>query len=129
MPKRDCKIVKPNRQAYIQKKDLRTGTYQRQPREEDSYKSRKEKLEITRNKGQYSRAIAMGVPATLTIQEWYLILDRHFGCCHYCGKKADRLHQEHKIPISKGGDEWDLKNLELSCPKCNLEKGAKIIDK
>ena len=44
-----------------------------------------------------------------------------------CGKEVsrDHYHVDHIIPISAGGDEWDLSNLELSCPECNLKKGAK----
>lgn len=60
-----------------------------------------------------------------------VIYERDGGICMKCTKGVpnDDFHVDHIIPISKGGDEWDLKNLELSCPKCNLEKGAKIIDK
>ena len=39
---------------------------------------------------------------------------------------SDDYHIDHIIPISKGGSEWDLDNLELSCPTCNLKKGAKM---
>ncbi|SBV93224.1 hypothetical protein KL86DPRO_10497 [uncultured delta proteobacterium] len=30
------------------------------------------------------------------------------------------------VPLAAGGDEWDLNNLELSCPRCNIIKGAKL---
>jgi 5-methylcytosine-specific restriction endonuclease McrA len=45
-----------------------------------------------------------------------------------CGKRVDRknYHVDHIVPIKAGGDEWDLDNLELSCPECNLKKGAKV---
>jgi hypothetical protein len=45
-----------------------------------------------------------------------------------CGKRVDRndYHVDHIHPVSKGGDEWDLSNLELSCVKCNLSKGARL---
>lgn len=53
---------------------------------------------------------------------------RDGGVCMKCGKKVDKdnFHVDHIIPISAGGDEWDLANLELSCPECNLKKGSKI---
>lgn len=52
---------------------------------------------------------------------------RDGGICMKCGKEVskDEFHVDHIIPISVGGDEWDLSNLELSCPTCNLKKGAK----
>jgi rubredoxin len=28
--------------------------------------------------------------------------------------------------LSAGGDEWELSNLELSCPECNMQKGSKV---
>ena len=58
-----------------------------------------------------------------------VIFARDGGECMKCGKSLRRrgstFHVDHIKPISKGGAEWDLDNLELSCPKCNLEKGAK----
>ncbi len=52
---------------------------------------------------------------------------RDAGICMKCGQVLfpDNFHVDHIVPVSKGGDEWDLSNLELSCPKCNLAKGAK----
>lgn len=48
------------------------------------------------------------------------------GKCYYCqGNLVDLgFHREHKIPLSRGGLHDDS-NLVLSCPSCNLEKGAK----
>ena len=44
-----------------------------------------------------------------------------------CGIRVrkDDYHVDHIVPISAGGPEWDLANLELSCSDCNLRKGAK----
>ena len=52
---------------------------------------------------------------------------RDGGICMICGKKVkhNNFHVDHIQPISKGGSEWDLANLECTCPKCNLSKGAK----
>ena len=43
------------------------------------------------------------------------------GCtlCRVCGV-------DHIVPITKGGDEWDLANLELACPDCNRQKGDRV---
>ena len=34
---------------------------------------------------------------------------------------------DHIIPISKGGDELDMSNLQIMCTKCNSKKGDKIL--
>ena len=51
---------------------------------------------------------------------------RDGGRCMKCGRRVSKgsFHVDHVIPLAKGGDEWDLDNLELSCPECNLKKGA-----
>ena len=55
---------------------------------------------------------------------WY----RDGGVCMKCGVKLLKkdFHVDHIIPLALGGSEWDLSNLELSCAKCNLSKGARL---
>jgi 5-methylcytosine-specific restriction endonuclease McrA len=57
-----------------------------------------------------------------------VIWARDGGQCMKCGKRLSfkNFHVDHIKPISRGGDEWALTNLELSCPRCNLIKGAKL---
>ena len=52
---------------------------------------------------------------------------RDGGICMKCGRRVTKknFHVDHVIPISKGGDEWDLNTLELSCPDCNLQKSTR----
>ena len=42
--------------------------------------------------------------------------------CMKCGQRVNEknFHVDHIIPLAAGGDEWDLNNLELSCPRCNI---------
>jgi 5-methylcytosine-specific restriction endonuclease McrA len=58
-----------------------------------------------------------------------VIYYRDGGICMKCNKKVymNDFHIDHINPICKGGEEWELSNLELSCPKCNLQKGSKLI--
>ncbi len=53
---------------------------------------------------------------------------RDGGICMKCGRKVTKkdFHVDHIVPLAQGGNEWDLDNLELSCPECNLKKGAKM---
>lgn len=45
--------------------------------------------------------------------------------CIYCKTACkDSWHLEHKIPLSRGGNN-NITNLAISCPKCNLKKGVK----
>jgi|DEB0MinimDraft_3_1074331.scaffolds.fasta_scaffold00146_21 5-methylcytosine-specific restriction endonuclease McrA len=45
--------------------------------------------------------------------------------CHWCGVDCSAdFHVDHVIPLSKGGSHT-LDNLVISCPTCNLRKGAK----
>lgn len=57
-----------------------------------------------------------------------VIFERDGGICMKCGKQVakDDYHVDHIVPVSAGGPEWELGNLELSCPECNLKKGAKV---
>lgn len=56
-----------------------------------------------------------------------VIYVRDGGVCMKCGKKVTRknFHVDHIVPLAIGGDEWELANLELTCPSCNMQKGAK----
>lgn len=64
------------------------------------------------------------VESTLTQAEWEKIVDDHFGRCHYCGRHTDKLHQEHKTPVSKGGG-YTKENIVPACQSCNSSKGVK----
>lgn len=56
-----------------------------------------------------------------------VIYVRDGGVCMNCGKEVPKndFHVDHIKAIVNGGAEWDLNNLELSCPTCNLRKGRK----
>jgi len=44
--------------------------------------------------------------------------------CAYCKQLlSGQYHIDHKTPVSRGGKN-DLENLHLTCPRCNLLKGA-----
>lgn len=50
------------------------------------------------------------------------------GLCRYCGCDLDdsSYHVDHVLPLSRGGSD-SRENLALTCPTCNLSKGAKIL--
>jgi len=60
----------------------------------------------------------------------FQVLRRDNFRCVYCGRSPGvdevRLHIDHVVPWSKGG-ETVIENLRTSCRECNLGKGAKSI--
>lgn len=53
------------------------------------------------------------------------LIKKYNGKCAYCGIDClEKYHIEHKIPLSKGGENT-IDNLALSCPNCNWSKQRK----
>ncbi len=76
--------------------------------------------EEDRVKAQLRRARQQGVPATLTIAEWILILDHFAWRCAYCCAKPYQI-MEHIISVTKGG-ETSASNVVPCCIRCNRLK-------
>lgn len=52
------------------------------------------------------------------------MLCRQDARCAYCRELLDgQYHIDHKQPVSRGGTN-DLENLHITCPRCNMKKGA-----
>lgn len=56
-----------------------------------------------------------------------LVFIRDGRTCVYCGSRAQPLHCDHTIPVSRGGSN-DLSNLVTACKACNLSKGSKLLE-
>lgn len=63
------------------------------------------------------------LPATLTKAQWDAVKAVFDGKCCYCGRDGP-LHQDHYIPVSKGG-EYTHNNIVPACQSCNCSKGNK----
>lgn len=74
--------------------------------------------------GRKRRAVKAMAPVNdLTLAEWQAIKE-HFGHrCAYCGKKFQRLTQDHITPLSEGGSHT-LSNVVPSYKSCNSKKGT-----
>ena len=57
----------------------------------------------------------------LTAAQWMAIKDHYGHRCVYCGRKMQRLTQDHIIPLSKGGSHT-LQNVAPACKSCNSRK-------
>ena len=52
------------------------------------------------------------------------ILERAGWRCRKCGR-AGRLEVDHTWPLERGGEPWELGNLQVLCRGCHLAKTAK----
>lgn len=89
--------------------------------------------EVINIKSHRYRARKKRLPNTLTLKEWNKIKKDFNNSCAYCGmtekehfdKFNESLHQEHFIPLSKGG-EYTHNNIIPSCKSCNSSKGENL---
>lgn len=70
---------------------------------------------------QKRNALKRKLPSTLTIKQWEDIKIAFDNKCAYCGKKDNRLTQDHFIPLTKGG-EYTHNNIIPACLSCNSSK-------
>lgn len=131
-------ILEQKRQWYQDnKEDARANT-------REWYKENKEKranynkiysrknADIVNSISQRYRARKNNLPSTLKSEEWQQIKEDFNFKCAYCGMTEEehlmefdeRLHQEHFIPVSRGGG-YTQRNIIPSCKSCNSSKGDK----
>lgn len=57
------------------------------------------------------------------------IIERDGSMCHICGKKCEpeEIHLDHVVALAKGGTH-EPENIKVSCARCNLSKGARLLD-
>lgn len=56
------------------------------------------------------------------------VIQRDRGLCQEClksGRVSEGTHVDHVKPVSQGGDEWSMNNLQLLCKKCHEKKTAR----
>ena len=79
-----------------------------------------------RKNNHIRRAHEANLPATLTLEEWELILETNNHWCVYCYAKDAPLQQEHIVPLSMGR-EYTIDNIVPACGPCNSSKGNKLL--
>jgi 5-methylcytosine-specific restriction endonuclease McrA len=86
--------------------------------------SKRKKRDIYNAHAQHRRAIQARAPRNdLTRAEWDEIKAAYGHCCVYCGRKMQRLTQDHLTPLSKGGSHTK-QNVVPACGTCNSKKGT-----
>lgn len=56
-----------------------------------------------------------------TAKDWIMCKEVFNHCCAYCGKKSERLTQDHFIPLAADGS-YTIDNIVPACRKCNSSK-------
>lgn len=92
------------------------------------FEANPEKVRAAKRRGNHQRRAMLANVKRYRITEHDLVRlwNRHAGACAYCGEKTESLHQEHIVPISRGGDD-SIGNLAPACPDCNLAKGDRTV--
>ena len=67
-----------------------------------------------------------GTQGSISSAEWLKVLKRQNNSCYYCDRNDLKLHIEHVVPLSRGGNN-QLGNIVGACPPCNLSKGSMLI--
>jgi len=62
----------------------------------------------------------------ISVDTRLFVWQRDGGRCRKCGSRRD-LHFDHVIPRSWGGAST-VDNVQLLCGRCNLSKGASLVD-
>lgn len=72
------------------------------------------------------RALENDSPGSFTEEEWESLCEQYDNRCVSCGKRKP-LHQDHVVPLSKGGTNY-IDNIQPLCKSCNSKKGTKDTD-
>ena len=70
------------------------------------------------------KARKLAAPGTHTADDVQEQHERQRGRCFWCHEKLTEYHVDHVIPLAGGGGNG-IENIVVSCPRCNLSKGAK----
>lgn len=80
-----------------------------------------------RARGARRRARKKNAPVVdFTAAQWQELLFYFDNRCAYCGCRSSPLHQEHMIPLSRGGSHT-LENIVPACMECNYRKSTRTL--
>ena len=77
----------------------------------------------SRVKNNRRYAAKLNAKGTHTAEQVLLLLEKQDNRCFYCKTELKKWHQEHKVPLCRGGSD-DISNIVISCPTCNLKKNT-----
>lgn len=110
--KKNKDIIAKKKKAYVAKHKEKYAAYYRKWARQNA-----DKCKAKRHKRD---AMSKNLACTLTPEQWQGILEKFDYSCAYCGTK-ENIHQEHFIPLSKGGG-YTAQNIIPACHSCNSSK-------
>lgn len=120
------------RMWYLKNKARRLKTLHEQRKANPTYYRRLAKLWRDKNperikaRTQRRRALEIGAEGFFTAQDVQNLRVAQKGLCALCAKPLLKVfHVDHIVPLSRGGTN-DPNNIQLTHPRCNLSKGAKL---
>jgi 5-methylcytosine-specific restriction endonuclease McrA len=129
--KRSRVIVASYRERNLEKERERRRSYMASVRAADPITNRQKQNEWFKSNRDRARtyeakqrAVRKGAEGTYTADDVQIILEAQNNLCFYCEVPLSKWHEDHFIPLSKGGTNYRC-NIVLTCAKCNLSKGSK----
>jgi 5-methylcytosine-specific restriction endonuclease McrA len=125
--------VKVNRKRHYQVNQEKAIETSRRWREnnhdryiEANRRWRQENPEKARAKYKRHNARRKGADGSHTAKQTRTLYEQQQGRCFHCGTDISTgYHEDHWIPLSKGGSNY-IENIRLLCPFCNLSKWNKL---
>lgn len=78
-----------------------------------------------KQKWRNRRALKLKAGGSHTSAEVKLLIEKQRNKCAVCFTDiSERSHIDHILPLALGGSD-NIENIQLLCPSCNLQKGAK----
>lgn len=119
-------ILRENRRKYHHQKYPRDGKMRKdaQERARKWTASNPERAKINAQRAVAKRRNGH-VEGSYTVAEVRIIYKAQKGKCAYCSAKlGSKYHLDHIVALSKGGTNY-ARNIQITCPRCNLVKHAK----
>lgn len=87
-----------------------------------------ERARAAKRRGNHQRRAMLAAARRhlVTTRDLVRLWGRYANACAYCGESPASLHQEHVLPISRGGADG-IGNLVPACADCNLAKGDRTV--
>lgn len=74
------------------------------------------------------RALLAGcIVSDFTAAQWRALIEQYGNRCAYCGKKHDKLQQDHVLALARGGNHT-MSNIVPACKPCNAKKKDRTLD-
>lgn len=116
--------IEANREHYLQvKRKYRENNKEHSKEMVNKWKANNQDRVWELNRKR--KAIKKNAPINdFTSQQWHELLAEYDYKCAYCHRSLDRLTEDHKTPLSRGG-KHTKENIVPACTSCNCRKHDK----